>query len=293
MDTRAASALQNLSIGQVIKAAQLWLPEAETARLDMEILISRCLGKPRAWLLAWPDTCLTAAQAISLQNDLQRRAAGEPLAYVVGHKEFWSLSLEITPGVLVPRPETERLTELALERVPVDQPWRIVDFGTGSGAIALAIAQERPCARVVGVDISRQATHLAKHNARCLELNHVHFVQANWGSCLHYGCAELIVSNPPYIAENDPCLQNDGVRCEPDTALVSGPDGLRDIRTLTAQAAQILRPGGWLLIEHGMTQGAAVREILANAKFDLPTTWQDYAGRERISGGKMPDIPLA
>ncbi|GAP66110.1 (protein release factor)-glutamineN5-methyltransferase [Mizugakiibacter sediminis] len=228
-----------------------------------------------------------AAQAVFAAL-LARRLAGEPVAYLVGRRGFWSLELEVTPATLIPRAETERLVELALARLPADAAARVADLGTGSGAIALAIARERPRARVVATDASAEALAVARRNAARLGLGNVVFAQGDW--CAALGEArdfDLIVSNPPYIAAGDPHLGEGDLRFEPAAALASGADGLDAIRRIVRDARAHLRPGGGLLFEHGYRQGAAVRALLAAAGYREVFSARDLEGRERVSGGSI------
>lgn len=252
---------------------------------DVEILLAHCLEKSRTWLYTWPDVELDPGRLAHFQQLLQRRRDGEPVAYLVGHREFWSLELEVAPSTLIPRPETEALVEWALELAMPDGA-RVMDLGTGSGAIALALASERPGWRVSGVDLSEAAVALATTNACKHGLERVQFTQSNWLCDVASEPFHLLVSNPPYIEENDAHLQTGDVRFEPRSALVSGADGLDDIAHITGQAPEHLCPGGWLLLEHGFEQGPAVRALLAQVGFGSVSTRNDLAGRERVTGGQ-------
>lgn len=257
----------------------------EEARLEAEVLLLHVLGKPRVWLYAHADDALSPSQQQGFDALLQRRVAGEPVAYLTGARAFWSLDLDVSPATLIPRADTERLVELALERLPQDRAVDVIDLGTGSGAIALAIAVERPRARVVATDASEAALTVAASNARKHAIANVEFATGKWLAAVPGRRFDLIVSNPPYIAAADPHLRRGDLRFEPPTALASGVDGLDDIRAIVATAAAQLRDDGWLLLEHGHEQGAAVRALLAQAGFVDVATWQDLGGRDRVSGG--------
>lgn len=244
---------------------------------DARLLLAEATGFSQAALLAFPDRQLPAEAEARFHDFAERRKRGEPVAYIVGHKEFYSLDLAVNPAVLIPRPETELLVELALEK----KPSTVVDLGTGSGAIALAIKKHLPSARVSAVEASAAALAVAQHNAVKHGLE-IEFVHGRWLQSL--GSFDLIVSNPPYVAENDPHLAD--LRFEPRSALVSGADGLDAIREICREARPHLNDGGWLLLEHGMGQDAAVRALLERAGLESVTTWPDLAGIPRISGGK-------
>jgi release factor glutamine methyltransferase len=258
---------------------------------EAELLLQHVLQQPRAWLFAHGDDAVTAHVAEQFHSLLERRAAGEPLAYILGEREFWSLQLQVTPAVLIPRPETELLVEAALRHLPQKQHVDIADLGTGSGAIALALAHERPLARILAIDRSPAALVVAQANARRLELGHVEFLHSDWLAAAGGRRFDLIVSNPPYIAANDAHLRQGDLRFEPEAALASGADGLDAIRAIAGAAPEHLRPGGWLLFEHGQDQGRAGREVLAQNGFVEIFTERDLELRERVSGGRAPAAP--
>lgn len=256
---------------------------------DAEQLMAHVLGRERGWLYTHGDAVVPEAAAERLEALVRRRLAGEPVAYLVGHRGFWRLDLAVGPATLVPRPETELLVELALERLPVDRDARVADLGTGSGAIALALALERPRARVLATDASAAALALARRNADALGSGaaRVEFRQGDWWAPLAGETFDLIASNPPYIAEDDPHLARGDLRFEPRAALAAGPEGLDAIRAIVQGAPAHLRPGGWLLLEHGRDQGAAVRALMLQAGLDEVATARDLEGRERVSRGRI------
>jgi release factor glutamine methyltransferase len=260
----------------------------DDARADAELLLAHVLGRPRAWLYAHGEEALSPELASRYAALLQRRGEGEPIAYLVGRREFWSLDLEVTPATLVPRPETELLVELALERMPAPGGQRVLDLGTGSGAIALAIARERPRAQVTAVDASAPALEVAQRNAARLGLSRVRFARSDWFSAVRDDLFDLVLSNPPYLAVDDPHLREGSLPFEPAQALASGPDGMDALRLICAQAPARLRPQGWLLFEHGLAQGEAARALLQGHGFAQVHTWRDLEGRERVSGGVRP-----
>ena len=263
---------------------------AATARLgeraDAEALLLHVLGQPRSWLFAHADDALDMDVQTAFEALVVRRAAGEPVAYLTGRRGFWTLELEVTPATLIPRPETELLVELALERLPRDMGCRVADLGTGSGAIALAIASERPRAQVVATDASADALAVARRNAQRLGIGNVRFVQGDWLAPLAGERFALIVSNPPYIEAADPHLAQGDLRYEPAAALASGADGLDDIRRIVIGAPAHLDAGGWLLFEHGWNQGDAARALLREAGYVQVFTAQDLEARDRVSGGR-------
>jgi len=255
-------------------------------RLDAELLLLHVVQKPRSWLFTHADDVLDRDVQTAYSNLIERRVAGEPVAYITGRRGFWSLDLEVTSATLIPRPETELLVELALQRLPDDAACSVTDLGTGSGAIALAIARERPHAQVVATDASADALAVAQRNARRHAIVNVTFVHGDWLAPLAGQRFELIVSNPPYIEAADPHLGQGDLRFEPASALASGTDGLDDIRHIIRDAREHLRPGGWLLFEHGWNQGDAARALLHEAGYTEVFTARDLEQRDRISGGR-------
>jgi len=255
-------------------------------RLEAELLLARTLEVSRSFLFAHPEQEVPFQRAEAFRALVRRRADGEPLAYITGEQEFWSLPLAVNPDVLIPRAETERLVEVALTHLPEHAPQRVADIGTGSGAIALALARERPLAEVLGTDISPAAVETARDNARRLALVNVRFALGAWCAPLEGERWDLVVSNPPYLAQDDPHLARGDCRFEPRNALTPGPDALAAYRAIIHGAAPLLRPGGGLLFEHGPDQGAAVRALLLEADFEAVETRQDLLGHDRVTGGR-------
>ncbi|WP_312344650.1 peptide chain release factor N(5)-glutamine methyltransferase [Leclercia sp.] len=271
---------------------QHWLQQAistlaggESPRRDAEILLEHVTGKARTYLLAFGETQLTADQQAQLDALLARRKTGEPVAHLVGEREFWSLPLYVSAATLIPRPDTECLVEQALARLPAT-PARILDLGTGTGAIALALASERPDCQVTAVDLMPDAVALAQRNRERLALENVTVQQSSWFTALADQQFEMIVSNPPYIDECDPHLGEGDVRFEPRSALVAADHGLADLSHIIIQSRQHLVSNGWLLLEHGWTQGEAVRNLFLQAGFAQVETCRDYGGNERLTVGK-------
>lgn len=253
-------------------------------RLDAQLIVCAALGVSRSWVLAHDRDPLPPAQLPRLLDWLRRRAAGEPFAYLQGEKEFFGLPLRVTPDTLIPRPDTETLVHWALELLPADQARRVADLGTGSGAIALAIAHHRPRAEVTAVDFSPEALAVALGNAERLGLTHVRGLPGSWFEPLRGQRFELIASNPPYIAEGDHHLA--ALRHEPITALTAGADGLDDLRRIVAAAPPHLAAGGWLLLEHGHDQAPRVQQLLLDAGFADVATRSDLGGNARCTGGR-------
>ncbi len=267
------------------------LLEAARTRVDpaeAELLLAHALGRSRGWLYAHADAAVAAGEAGRFEALLERRGRGEPVAYLIGRRGFWTLDLAVTADTLIPRPETERLVELALECLPLGGGARIADLGTGSGAIALALAGERPDATVAATDASVAALAVAGANARAAGLANVTFHAGDWFAALPGRRFDLVASNPPYVADGDPHLREGDLRFEPPAALSSGADGLDAIRAIATAAPAHLSPGGWLLLEHGWTQGAAVRALLQAAGFVEVSTHRDLEERDRVTLGRMP-----
>ncbi|WP_066097734.1 peptide chain release factor N(5)-glutamine methyltransferase [Xanthomonas massiliensis] len=270
-------------------AAQLLRQAAATIdRFDAEALLLHALGRDRAWLFAHGEAPVDADAATAFARLVERRARGEPVAYLTGRRGFWTLDLEVTPATLIPRPETELLVEQALALLPQGEPLRVADLGTGSGAVALAIARERPLAAVVATDLYGPTLAVATRNARANGVDNVWFRRGDWFVALGRERFDLIASNPPYIAAGDPHLAQGDLRFEPAPALASGADGLDAIRRLVAGAPAHLVPGGWLLLEHGWDQGEAVRALLEAGGYAGVATVRDLEDRDRVSLGRRP-----
>jgi release factor glutamine methyltransferase len=273
-------------IASLLRSAEL--PDSPTARLDVELLLAAALGKPRSFLHTWPERIVSTEAAQAFDGFLKRRRAGEPVAYILGQQGFWNIDLEVATHTLIPRPETEMLVETALELLPSAIPHRLLDLGTGTGAIALSLAKDRPQWTVTAVDRVDEAVELAERNRQRLHLDNAHVMRSHWFSAVEAQRFDLILSNPPYIASNDPHLVEGDVRFEPSSALVSGTDGLDDLRLIVSQAPAHLEAGGWLLLEHGYDQGPAVRELLNRYGFEQIQTRRDLGDHERITFGRVP-----
>ena len=257
---------------------------SDSARRDAELLMLRVLGKDAMWLHLHDDECFSPEQAQQFAALLLRRERGEPVAHLTGERGFWTLDLHVNAHTLIPRPETEMLVEFALEKIPVSGAASILDLGTGSGAIALAVKSERPACFVTAVDASAGALAVARDNGVRLGLS-VEFLLSDWFSALGSRRFQLILSNPPYIPADDVHLGQGDVRFEPRTALVSGADGLDDVRTLVQAAPLHLLPDAWLALEHGHDQAPQVRAIMQNAGFRQVDSRRDLNGHERITFG--------
>ncbi|MCS3430218.1 peptide chain release factor N(5)-glutamine methyltransferase [Klebsiella sp. BIGb0407] len=271
---------------------QTWITNAVTQlegsdspKRDAQILLGFVTGKSRTFILAFSETALTDLQYSQLEILLARRIKGEPVAYLIGEREFWSLPLRVSPATLIPRPDTECLIEHALTCLP-SHPCHILDLGTGTGAIALALATERPDCQVTALDVVPEAVALAQSNAEFLAVTNVKMLQSHWFSALGAERFALIVSNPPYIDSDDPHLSEGDVRFEPKSALVAENHGLADIEILVSQARDFLEPNGWLILEHGWQQGAVVRQLFLNAGFEDVSTGKDYGDNERLTSGR-------
>lgn len=273
-----------MTIAEALRRAHE-LIHSDSAKLDVELLLAEILGRDRSYLYTWPDHPLSADQRHLFDNWFSRRQAGEPVAHILGRRGFWTLELEVSPATLIPRPETELLVETALELLAdgIDQP-RIIDLGTGTGAIALALATELPGAHVVATDVAEAALALAERNRGRAGCANVTLCRSDWWLDVD-GHFHLVVSNPPYIADDDPHLASGDVRFEPRSALVAEERGLADLRRIIEAAPAHLWPGGRILLEHGWQQGGTVRELLENAGFTDVFSRRDLGGHERISGG--------
>ncbi|WP_038173044.1 MULTISPECIES: peptide chain release factor N(5)-glutamine methyltransferase [Vibrio] len=276
------------SVEQTLKYAAQQLIESgsDSPSLDAAVLLCHALDKPRSFLLTWPEKILSAEQLADFNALLIRRCQGEPVAYIIGEREFWSLPLKVSPSTLIPRPDTERLVEIALEKAS-DNQGDILDLGTGTGAIALALASELPERQVWGIDLKPDAQQLAQSNAARLAIPNTRFLSGSWFEPIPDGTKfALIVSNPPYIEKEDPHLTQGDVRFEPLSALVADDNGLADIRHIATQARQFLMLQGWLLFEHGFEQGASVRELLVSLGYGNVATYKDYGDNDRVTIGQ-------
>ncbi len=275
-----------MNIQQTLVWLRQQLPPKEASR-EAELMLCRATGLTRTQLRTYPEKDVSATQQAQLSAWIQRRLQGEPLAYILGDAEFYGLTLSVTSDTLIPRQDTELLVDAALELIPERAPWTVLDMGTGSGAIAIAIAHHRPIAQVTALDASKAALAVAQDNACGLRLPSIRFIHSDWFSALGQQRFDVIISNPPYIAQNDPHLQATSLPYEPMSALTSGVDGLDDIRLLVQQAPRHLNSDGWLLLEHGYDQGAAVRHLMQSAGFSAIATHRDYGNNDRITLGQL------
>lgn len=275
-----------MNISQTLTWLRQQIPPEEATR-EAELMLCRATGLTRTQLRTHPEKDVSATQQAQLSAWIQRRLQGEPLAYILGDAEFYGLTLSVTSDTLIPRQDTELLVDAALELIPERAPWTVLDMGTGSGAIAIAIAHHRPIAQVTALDASKAALAVAQDNACGLRLPSIRFIHSDWFSALGQQRFDVIISNPPYIAQNDPHLQATSLPYEPISALTSGVDGLDDIRLLVQQAPKHLNSDGWLLLEHGYDQGAAVRHLMQSAGFSAIATHRDYGNNDRITLGQL------
>lgn len=275
-------------VGTLLAEARRNLAPGPTAGLEAAVLLAHVLHVDRAWLFANDEREVSPEDCRSYRQLVVRRIEGEPLAYLTGIREFWSLTLQVTPDVLIPRPETELLVEIVLDFIPRDATWRVADLGTGSGAVALAIASERAACEVHATDCSAAALRVARRNVEAIAPERVQLHHGSWlDPCT--GSFRVIVSNPPYVAEDDPHLTTGDCRFEPRRALTPGPDSLAAIRELALEAMPRLEPGGLLAFEHGYEQGAAARALLRDLGYRDVDTCRDLEGRERVTVGRKPD----
>lgn len=273
---------------RTIEAALIWArrilsPITDSAATDAEVLLGYTVNKDRAWLITHAKDPFAPNDFGRFENMIKRRVEGEPVAYITGTRAFWSLELCVTPKTLIPRPETELLVEHALLKIPLDAEWDIADLGTGSGAIALAIAAERPKCRVTATDISSAALAVARKNRARLALYNVNFRQGYWFGPLVSQRFHIIVANPPYVANDDPHLYRGDLAYEPDISLRAGAEGLDALRVIIKQAVNYLEPDGWLLLEHGYTQGQVVQRLMEHYAGKNMSLWKDYTSLDRIS----------
>ncbi len=275
-----------MQIVDAIKHAQEQLLESDSARLDAEILLCTVLRCERTRLYTYPEQNLSNKEIKSFDELVGFRAEGHPIAHLIQKKEFWSLELQVTTDTLIPRPETELLVEATLNCIPNESPYSVLELGTGTGAISIAIAYERRLANITATDIKESALQVAQLNAESHQLNNITFEKANWFDIKNIGSYDLIVSNPPYISIDDPHLHQGDVRFEPESALVSGKEGLDDLYIIITGAKKYLDTNGWLLLEHGYQQGKAIRRLLEENNFSTISTLKDYSNLDRVSIGQ-------
>jgi release factor glutamine methyltransferase len=273
---------QSITIQQCLQQAAQQLKMSQSPRLDAEVMLAHILNVPRSYLYAHFSDVLSAEVQTQFEVLLSRRLSGEPIAYLLGHKEFWSMELIVTPDTLIPRPETEVLVELALAKLPAGQVQRVADLGTGSGAIALAIAKSRPHWEILAVDESPAALAVAEQNAKNHQITNITFHRGHWCKALPLEPVHAIISNPPYLKEDDPHLRDDGVKYEPKCALVAGKDGLAALTEIINHAYDHIWFGGFIMLEHGAGQRAAVVALMENAGYTGLQYYSDSAGIERV-----------
>jgi release factor glutamine methyltransferase len=286
-----AESIASLLAGATRQLAEALALDKREARIEARVLLASALKVDHAWLIAHDRDTPTPAQRHAIAALIARRAGGEPVAYILGEREFFGLSFAVNPAVLIPRPDTELLVEAALERLPANSPCRILDLGAGSGAVAIALALRRRQAEVIAVEASAAALAVTIANARRLGADNVACQGGDWYAELGVKKFDMIVSNPPYIAASDPHLDAGDLRFEPRQALASGADGLRDLRAIVAGAPAHLTDGGWLLLEHGYQQAVDVVALLRAQGFEQICTLRDLAGLDRVSGGRWPARP--
>ena len=271
------------------QASQQLVGSSDSPRLDAELLLAHCLQRKRSYLYTWPEHCLTEPVKQAFVELIRQRQQGQPIAYLSGYREFWGRDFQVSPATLIPRPDTERLIDIALSKIPLRQAYRVLDLGTGSGAIAITLAKERPQANIIAVDCSGSALEIAQANVLNHQANNVQLYRSNWFSALRAQDAfQIIVSNPPYVSTTDPHLQQGDVRHEPQSALVAGEDGLDHIRHLINRAPDHLETDGWLLLEHGYDQRKKIACLLQQAGYRQIQCQQDMAGHDRVSLGQCP-----
>jgi len=275
-----------MNIIEALEHGSQCLTESESPDIDSQYLLCHVLACTTTHLLTWPDTSLTPQQQENYMALLEQRHQGRPIAHLTGQRGFWTLDLNVNVDTLIPRPDTEIIVSMALEKIQANMI--IADLGTGSGAIALALASERPDIQLLAMDYASGALKVAQDNAKQSQISNVVFWQGDWLTAIADKTLDMIVSNPPYIAQNDPHLKQGDVRFEPLTALVSGQDGLMDIRIIIEQARRCLKPKGWLFIEHGYEQAHLVASIFRQATFEHVSSVKDYGGNDRITMGQLP-----
>ncbi len=282
--------MSNSTQNLLVAAAGRFERVSDSARLDAELLLAQALDKPRSYLISHADDAPDPEVLQQFDSMVERRATGEPIAYILGQREFWSLRIDVCDAVLIPRPETETLVSRALDIIPEHEPWRMADLGTGSGAIALAVASERAHCEVIATDISTGALAMAQENARRHKIENVEFRQGDWYQAISEGGLEMIVSNPPYVSENDPHLDAPSMQFEPRNTLIAPANGLRYLREIIEGAPPLLTQGGWLMLEHGAEQADFVAGMMAKQGFKNVATDADLAGHPRVTYGHLLDL---
>ncbi len=272
----------SVSIEQALVASR-----QKIAPIDAQMLLQHVLSEPLAFLHTYPKQALSSSQLKAFNQLVARRVTGEPIAYLIGERDFYDLTFKVTSAVLIPRPETELLVELALERIPKDRHVRVLDLGTGSGVIAITIAKNRPLATVIAVDVSADAVAVANTNAKEIGVTNLKVINGSWYDVMQGVQFDMIVSNPPYVAEDDPHLEQGDLRFEPQLALTAKENGLACLQAISDEAPEHLNAGGWLLLEHGYDQSAACRKLLEKADFKRIFSSPDLAGIIRVSGGQL------
>ena len=273
-----------MTIDEALQYGYLALANSESPEIDSQVLLCHILGCQTIYLHTWSDKFLTETQQENFKQLIIQRQQGQPIAYLIGQRGFWTLDLKVTTDTLIPRPDTELLVSLALAKLKPDM--RVVDLGTGTGAVALSLAAENPTATLLAMDYSRPALDVAMCNAESNNINNIVFWQGSWLTAIAENSLDMVISNPPYIESNDPHLSQGDVRFEPMSALISGTDGLDDIRNIIKQAQYCLKSSGWLLIEHGYHQAQQIRQLFNNAEFIDVTTHQDFGGNDRVTMGQ-------
>lgn len=276
------------TIRDLLQSANQQLANIDNARLDCELLLATILEQDRNYLYTHPEAIVSLSLATDFSSLIAKRATGYPLAYLIGNKEFWSLQLTVTTATLIPRPETELLVETLLELTDKDNRHDMLDLGTGTGAIAIAVAKERPLASITATDISTEALATAVINARRHKTSNIRFIKSDWFSELGHARFNYILSNPPYVETHNPGFINTGIRYEPRIALDGGNMGLQAFQRIISAAGAFLANPGWLVLEHGYTQGQSIRDMLKHYRFEDISTRRDYAGHERISLARYP-----
>ena len=278
--------MDDSNIEQLLKDATATLSMLDNPSFEAEVLLAHCIEKPRSWLRSWGEKLVSREAANQYHQLIKRRANGEPVAYIIGSQPFWNFELKTTPDTLIPRADSEILVEEALRLIHTDKPQAIADLGTGSGAIAIAIAKERPNCHITATDNSLAALNVAKYNANILKVNNISFINGKWLAPLQDQQFNLIISNPPYIAINDPYL-DESTKYEPQSALLSGTDGLDDIRIIIQQAKKSLLPDGILLLEHGWQQAQQIQQLFRSSGWKNIITSKDLAGHDRVAQAAM------